>query len=177
MKSYKTVPPPFSLVIRHPSLLCSTFFGAGCLTPAPGTWGSFAAWLAFWLLDLVVGRSFIWVLAAVLFILGCFAVDRSSRYLDKVDHGSVVIDEVVAVWLTLLLTPVGFWWQLSSVIAFRFFDIIKLPPVSILDNARQSGLTVMLDDVFAALYAILVINAMAWVAGFYGAASPLWILR
>ena len=73
--------------------------------------------------------------------------------------------------------PLGFWWQLSSVIAFRFFDIVKLPPASVLDRGRQNGFTVMLDDIFAAVYAILVINSMAWVAGFYGAASPIWILR
>lgn len=60
---------------------------------------------------------------------------------------------------------------------FSFFDIVKLPPASVLDRGRQNGFTVMLDDIFAAVYAILVINSMAWVAGFYGAASPMWILR
>ena len=59
----------------------------------------------------------------------------------------------------------------------NFFDIVKLPPASVLDRGRQNGFTVMLDDIFAAVYAILVINSMAWVAGFYGAASPIWILR
>ena len=110
-------------------------------------------------------------------MLGCVSVGKSTVYLNKVDHGSIVVAEVVAVWVVLLLTPLGFWWQLSSVIAFRFFDIVKLPPASVLDRGRQNGFTVMLDDIFAAVYAILVINSMAWVAGFYGAASPMWILR
>lgn len=60
---------------------------------------------------------------------------------------------------------------------FPFFDIVKLPPASVVDRGRQNGFTVMLDDIFAAVYAILVINSMAWVAGFYGAASPNWILQ
>jgi len=47
----------------------------------------------------------------------------------------------------------------------------------VVDRGRQNGFTVMLDDIFAAVYAILVINSMAWVAGFYGAASPNWILQ
>ena len=175
MKSYKTTPPSFQTVLKHPWLWISTFFG--CITPAPGTWGSFAAWGVFWLLDMWLGRSFIWALALVLFVLGCVSVGKSTAYLNKVDHGSIVVDEVVAVWVILLLTPLGFWWQLSSVIAFRFFDIVKLPPASVLDRGRQNGFTVMLDDIFAAVYAILVINSMAWVAGFYGAASPMWILR
>lgn len=130
-----------------------------------------------WLLDMWLGRSFIWAAALVLFVLGCVSVGKSTPYLNKVDHGSIVVDEVVAVWVVLLLTPLGFWWQLSSVIAFRFFDIVKLPPASVLDRGRQNGFTVMLDDIFAAVYAILVVNSMAWVAGFYGAASPIWILQ
>ena len=52
MKSYKTTPPSFKTVLEHPWLWVSTFFGSGCITPAPGTWGSFAAWGAFWLLDM-----------------------------------------------------------------------------------------------------------------------------
>ena len=70
---------------------------------------------------------------------------------------------------------VGF--LVAALIAFRFFDIVKLPPASVVDRGRQNGFTVMLDDIFAAVYAILVINSMAWVAGFYGAASPNWILQ
>lgn len=142
-----------------------------------GDLGFFCGLGRVWLLDMWLGRSFIWALALVLFVLGCVSVGKSTAYLNKVDHGSIVVDEVVAVWVILLLTPLGFWWQLSSVIAFRFFDIVKLPPASVLDRGRQNGFTVMLDDIFAAVYAILVINSMAWVAGFYGAASPMWILR
>ena len=41
MKSYKTTPPSFQTVLKHPWLWISTFFGSGCITPAPGTWGSF----------------------------------------------------------------------------------------------------------------------------------------
>lgn len=63
------------------------------------------------------------------------------------DHGSIVIDEVVAVWLVLLLCPTGLFWQLAGVLVFRFFDIVKLPPAAGLDNGPQSGWTVMIDDV------------------------------
>ena len=58
MKSYKTTPPSFKTVLQHPWLWISTFFGSGCITPAPGTWGSFAAWGVFLLLDMWLGRSF-----------------------------------------------------------------------------------------------------------------------
>ena len=80
MKSYKTTPPSFKTVLEHPWLWVSTFFGSGCITPAPGTWGSFAAWGAFWLLDMWLGRSFIWAAALVLFVLGCVSVGKSTPY-------------------------------------------------------------------------------------------------
>ena len=175
MKPYKDPAPSFSLVIRHPWLIISTFFGAGCLTPAPGTWGSFAAWAVFALMEFFIGRSFVWSAVAVGFIIGCFSVSKSAPYLGKTDHGSIVIDEVVAVWLTLLLTPVGLFWQLFSVLAFRFFDIVKLPPVSVLDGMKQNGFTVMLDDIFAAAYAVFLINLIAFVFQLCFVTQPVWI--
>ena len=90
MKSYKTTPPSFKTVLQHPWLWISTFFGSGCITPAPGTWGSFAAWGVFLLLDMWLGRSFIWAAALVIFVLGCVSVGKSTVYLNKVDHGSIV---------------------------------------------------------------------------------------
>ena len=162
MKDYKTEAPPISEVYSRPQLLIATFFGAGCITPAPGTWGSFAAWAVFLLLDHFFSRGFIWFLVVFFFLLGVMVIPKSEPYLKKMDHGSIVIDEVVAVWLVLLLTPIGWGWQLASVVAFRFFDIVKLPPASVLDNARQNGFTVMLDDVIAALYALLIIDAAAF---------------
>ncbi len=110
-----------------------------------------------------VDRSFIWLFAIICFVTAVFAIPKCEKFLGKMDHGSIVIDEVVAVWLVLLLTPVGFFWQLASVLAFRFFDIVKLPPASSLDNGKQSGWTVMIDDIFAGLYAVIVINAAAYV--------------
>lgn len=148
MKSYKTTPPSFKTVLQHPWLWISTFFGSGCITPAPGTWGSFAAWGVFWLLDMWLGRSFIWALALVLFVLGCVSVGKSTAYLNKVDHGSIVVDEVVAVWVILLLTPLGFWWQLSSVIAFRFLTSLSFRPhrcwIGAVRTALLSCLTIYL---------------------------------
>lgn len=174
MKSYKTQAPEVKLVLRHPWLLFSTFFGSGCITPAPGTWGSLAAWLAFCLLELALPRDFMWVLCVAIFILGIVSVERSAPLLGKTDHGSIVIDEVAAVWLVLLLTPLGFFWQFFSVLAFRFFDIVKLPPASAIDAGRQSGFTVMLDDIFAAVYAIVLVNTAAWAADELKLSASFW---
>jgi phosphatidylglycerophosphatase A len=158
----KSIPPSFSLVYRHPALIISTFFGSGCLSPAPGTWGSFAAWGAFYLLTFVLEPSLMWALVLVTFFLGVWSVNKSAPLLGATDHGSFVIDEVAAVWIVLLLIPQTFFWQLAGVLAFRFFDILKPPPVSFIDRAEQNGWTVMADDVFAAVYALFVLNIAAY---------------
>ncbi len=163
MKSYKTEAPAVSTVIRKPALLFTTFFCSGCITPAPGTWGSFAAWFAFWVMETFSDRSTIWLVSVLCFVMGIYAIPRCGKLLGKMDHGSIVIDEVVAVWLVLLLIPIGFLWQLAGVLAFRLFDIIKLPPVSTIDELEQSGFTVMIDDIFAAIYALIVVNGLALV--------------
>lgn len=162
MKSYKTEAPPVKEVYSRPQLLIATFFGAGCITPAPGTWGSFAAWAVFLLLEQIVSRGVIWFFVVIFFLLGLMVIPKSEPYLKKMDHGSIVIDEVVAVWLVLLLTPLTWGWQLASVVAFRFFDIVKLPPASSLDKTKQNGFTVMFDDIIAAFYALLVIDVSAF---------------
>ena len=174
MKDYSVTAPSIKEVYKNPWLIFTTFFGAGCLTPGPGTWGSFAAWLAFLILEPLGGRGLMWILTILCFIVGVIAIPKCEAVLRKMDHGSIVIDEVVAVWLVLLLCPTGLFWQLAGVLVFRFFDIVKLPPAAGLDNGPQSGWTVMIDDVFAALYTLLVVNGVAWLLVYFLNAELMW---
>ena len=120
------------------------------------------------------GRGWMWILTILCFIVGVIAIPKCEAVLKKMDHGSIVIDEVVAVWLVLLLCPTGLFWQLAGVLVFRFFDIVKLPPAAGLDNGPQSGWTVMIDDVFAALYTLLVVNGVAWLLVYFLNAELMW---
>lgn len=176
MKDYSVTAPEFKIVLQNPWLLFTTFLGSGCITPAPGTWGSLAAWLAFVLLEQITGRPFIWILTIVFFVLGVIAIPKCEPILKKMDHGSIVIDEVIAVWLVLLCCPLGFFWQLAGVLTFRFFDIVKLPPASGLDRGPQSGWTVMIDDIFAAVYTLAVVNIIAFLLRYFLNAELMWSL-
>jgi phosphatidylglycerophosphatase A len=69
---------------------------------------------------------------------------------------------VVAFWAVLLVVPAGFTAQLAAFFVFRVFDVIKPPPIRWLDRHVRGGLGVMLDDLLAALYTVLV--AALWVA-------------
>jgi phosphatidylglycerophosphatase A len=57
----------------------------------------------------------------------------------------------------LVLTPPGLLWQTAAFFAFRFFDVVKPPPIRQIDRAVKGGFGVMLDDIGAAFYTVLVL--------------------
>lgn len=134
------------------SHLWATFFGVGLLKPAPGTWGTVAAALVF-----AAYQSFLPFFAEVAIALftvatGIWACEQTVRDAGVPDHGSIVIDEVAAVWLFFpFLPPEPLWW-LAGIAVFRFYDIFKIWPVGWLDRNLEGGLGVMIDDVVASFY-------------------------
>ena len=80
------------------------------------------------------------------------------------DHGAIVWDEIVAFTLVLFFTPAGYAWQVAAFLLFRFFDIVKPPPIRYYDRKWKSGFGVMFDDLLAAFYTLLV---LALVRGFF----------
>lgn len=159
-------------VFSHPAHAIALFFGAGALRPAPGTWGTLAG-VAVWavMVQWLDWRTLTVVIAA-LFAAGVWASDRTGRDLGVADAGCIVVDEVAAVWLVCLMFPQNAVCWTAAFVAFRIFDIIKLPPASWIDAHMHTGLGVMLDDVFAALWAIAALLALDWtVAQIFGPGS------
>jgi phosphatidylglycerophosphatase A len=66
-------------------------------------------------------------------------------------------DEVVAFLAVLVFTPEGLGWQVGAFVAFRFFDMVKPPPIRHVERTVKGGLGVMLDDLIAAFFALLVL--------------------
>ncbi|MCP4328845.1 MAG: phosphatidylglycerophosphatase A [Alphaproteobacteria bacterium] len=141
---------------RDPSALIATWFGAGLLPGIPGTWGSLAA-LPFGILLLVyTGAAGLFAAAVVLFFVGKWAADVYVRLSGDEDPGPVVVDEVVGQWLCLMAIHTGAWWEfVLAFLLFRVFDILKPWPVDWAERRFAAGLGVMLDDVFAGLYAFI----------------------
>ena len=77
------------------------------------------------------------------------------------DYSGIVWDEIVAMLFVFSLIPQGFFWWIIGFAAFRFFDIVKPQPISWADSKVNGGLGVMLDDVIAAVYAVLVVGILA----------------
>ncbi len=158
------VPTP-AWVFSRPDRLLAFGFGSGLLRPAPGTWGTLMAWLLWWLLPARLPDAWIAVFLVAAFVLGCWICQRCGRALGTADHGGMVWDEIVAFWLVLWLTPAVPWMQAVAFMLFRLFDILKPPPIRAFDQRLKNGFGVMLDDLLAAGYTLLVMAVIVRLGG------------
>jgi phosphatidylglycerophosphatase A len=152
----------------HPVHLVSLGFGSGLSPVAPGTAGTLAAWFLYPLLRAApLSDATFLALLFVCFVGGVFATHFTGKALGVPDHGVIVWDEMVAMWLVLCFTPSSpVWhktliWQAIAVALFRLFDILKPPPIRQADNRFKNGFGVMFDDLLAAGYALLALAALA----------------
>ena len=72
------------------------------------------------------------------------------------DHSAIVWDEIVAFWLVLWVIPQDFSDQLVGFLLFRLFDITKPAPIRTIDSQWQNAIGVLLDDLLAAAYTLIV---------------------
>ena len=82
-------------------------------------------------------------------LLGIWLCQRTAEDLGVHDHGGIVWDEFVGVWIALWLAPVGWLWLLAGFVLFRLFDILKPWPIGWVDKRVGGGLGIMLDDILA----------------------------
>ncbi len=149
--------PDLRFLMSHPAHFVACGFGSGLAPRAPGTAGTLAAWVTYPLLAATLPEHLLLAVLAVFFVLGITVADRTGRDLGVSDHGAIVWDEMVPFWLVLLLTPSGLAWQATAFALFRAFDIVKPPPIRWADSKVKGGFGVMLDDLFAAGYTLLVL--------------------
>ena len=142
--------------LKNPLHFIATLGGLGKIPIAPGTFGSIFAWFVFIFLSHYINMIFL------TFAVGVFSVwicEKISKDLVIKDHKSIVIDELVGTWVSLL--PVLFIaddryerivYAAIALILFRFFDILKPYPISFFDKEYKNGLGIVLDDVIAGIF-------------------------
>ena len=148
-------------LLRHPAGWIASGFGSGFSPFAPGTVGT-AAGLLPWLWLRTLPLPFYALAIAVAFAIGVWASTWVVRRSGVQDPQVVVWDEFVGVWIALAAAPPGWIWMLAGFALFRLFDIWKPWPVSWADEKLHGGLSVMLDDVFAGIYALLLMQLAAF---------------
>jgi phosphatidylglycerophosphatase A len=149
--------PNAGFLLRHPAHFVALGFGLGLVPAAPGTFGTL---LAIPIAAALRGRVSDAVFAAVvvaLFAVGVWAADVTGRDLGVPDHGAIVWDEVVAFLAVLFFVGADTLSIGVAFVVFRFFDIVKPPPIRQLDRALKNGFGVMADDLVAAGYTLVVL--------------------
>ena len=144
------------LNLSNPGHLLAVVLGSGLSPKAPGTCGSFLAMFICMLLLLCPWYVTL-IVAVITFFLGLKACNEAEKAMGTHDHGGIVIDEFVGMFIAILFFPQG-QWQLAllAFVLFRIFDILKPFPVNYADNNIGGGLGVMVDDVLAGIYALIV---------------------
>ena len=156
--------PPDNLartVLRDPIHILAFGFGTGLAPFAPGTFGSLPGILLFWL-TLDYGLFVQLGVAVAITMAGIWICGESARRIGVHDHGGIVWDEIVGMYVTLLVAPLSVTGWVLAFVFFRVMDIVKPWPISDLDHRLGGGLGIMLDDLVAALYAAILLGIYGW---------------
>ena len=158
---------------NNPFIFTASFFYAGFFPYGPGTVGSVAAFLLYIFLLRFLNPFYYIVLCIIIFIAGVFVSSKASKISGLEDPSFVVIDEVLgylAVMSGLLWMHFDFFhiliYSLIGLLLFRIFDISKPLFIGTIDKKIKGGLGIMLDDVAAALFSLIVLRiAIVIIAG------------
>lgn len=157
--------PTARFLIHHPAHFVALGFGAGLSPVAPGTFGTLVAIPIALLLRAYGGEADFIAAIVLLFAVGAWASQVTGRNLGVPDHGAIVIDEVAAFLLVLYFVGPEWVRVALAFLVFRLFDIFKPPPIRQLDATMKNGVGVMLDDLLAAGYTLVVFAIGQRIAG------------
>jgi|SRR5208337_1762780 len=146
--------------MRRLARLLATWWGVGYIPKAPGTAGTIAAIPFYFLLRLLPLYGY---LACVLAIglVACWAAGVAERIFQEKDSQLIVIDEVVGFFITMTALPPSWPYLIGGFCLFRFFDILKPPPIRLIERKVPGGYGVVLDDVLAGIYAHISLRIIA----------------
>ena len=160
-------------MIKKFNLLFLTFFLIGKIKYAPGTIASLITCLAFLLLINIFNISVILLFTLIIFCYSFVAINNSFENFDAEDPQEIVIDEVVGQMLPLFAIPIyetlyplpKIYYCGAAFLTFRLFDIWKPYPISYIDNNVKGALGIMLDDILAGIYSIIVLTIIFFFLG------------
>ncbi len=143
-------------LLASPANFLALGAGSGLAPVAPGTVGTVAAMP----LVLIMPRNIAVYCAVVfvLFVLGVWLCNTCSESLGVHDHSGIVFDEWVGFLIAMIAVPRTLLMFLLGFAFFRLFDVLKPWPVGWADKRLNGGMGIMVDDVFAGLYALACVH-------------------
>ena len=160
-------------MIKKFNLFFLTIFNIGKIKYAPGTIASATTCLIFLLLINFFNILIILFLTLLIFFYSFIAINNSYESFDSNDPQEIVIDEFIGQMLPLLSLPVyetlypapQFYYCVTAFILFRIFDIWKPFPIDYVDNNIEGALGIILDDILAGIYTIIILTIIFFFLG------------
>lgn len=139
----------------------STIFGIGFFPIFPGTIASIIGSFFCLFIMYFISLKNMLLIIILFFILGIFICHYASKYIKKHDHKSIVLDEIIGIFIVISLLPKqNLKFFILGIILFRFFDIIKPWPIYYIDNNIKGGIGIMIDDIIAGIFSVLVLHVL-----------------
>lgn len=149
----------------------STGFYTGLVPFAPGTVAAFTGLLLWYVLYIFLPPLWLTIVTFFLIVFVTVVGAWTSNVMEKYwgpDPRAVVIDEYVGCWIPLLVAPCGKWTWLIAFIGFglfRLIDIFKPLGCRAIERKFPGGWGVMMDDVLAGAYALIIVLFIKWIFG------------
>ena len=153
-------------MIRKFNLFFLTLFNIGKIKYAPGTVASLVTCLAFILLINILDILILFFITLIIILYFFIAVNNTYDQFDTNDPQEIVIDNVVGQMLPLLSIPIyetlyplpQLYYCVAAFVLFRIFDIWKPFPINYIDNRTEGALGIILDDILAGTYTIIILT-------------------
>jgi len=144
------------------ALISSIWFGTGLLPVIPGTCGTAAA-IPLYLVGSFLAPQYQIFILLIIVIGAIWSSQRSQGILGVLDPPEIVIDEVAGFLVTIILIPFTWPTLIAGFFLFRFFDILKPPPIKRIETKLRGGIGVVLDDLVAGVYAHISLRLLVYV--------------
>ena len=146
------------------ALVVSIWFGTGLLPGMPGTFGTAGA-IPLYLLVNFLHTSYQALFLLLIIIVAIWSSHSSQRILGRVDPREIVIDEVAGFLLSVIFIPFTLRNLVAGFFLFRFFDILKPPPIKLIEKKVKGGCGIVFDDLVAGVYAHLSLRFLLYMLG------------
>ncbi|WP_339771940.1 phosphatidylglycerophosphatase A [uncultured Paraglaciecola sp.] len=144
--------------LANPVHFLALGFGSGLAPKAPGTFGTIAAIPLVCLLAYSTSLSGYILVTLVASIVGIWLCGKTAKDMMVHDDSSIVWDEIAGLLITMIAVPLSWQTLLLGFVLFRLFDILKPWPISYLDARVHGGFGIMIDDVLAGFFALILMH-------------------
>ena len=160
-------------MIKRFNLFFVTFFYSGKIKFAPGTFASLITCVLFFFLSNIFSITIFFIATLLIFFYSIIAINNISDKFTSKDPHEIVIDEVVGQMIPLLAIPIYetlyptliLFYCIASFLLFRIFDIFKPFPINYIDQNITGALGIMLDDIMAGIYVVILLNFLFFFIG------------